>query len=194
MKSTIFWDMMRPLKVNRRFGRTYSLHLQGRGIGRVRNQCKSGWQAELGLLFYPEDGGDMLVRNVGWLSTDYTALYSKRHKSSNVMMDWLCNLSTNYGAVFRCCVFCALWHDEPLGSHTVLRTARIVTAYLKEALCGLWILSAYLLKAYGNIGVPNVTSKLSVYFTLFISYSFVFSNAKSLWSVLCLAADPTIFF
>jgi hypothetical protein len=29
----------------------------------------------IGLHFDPEDGGDMFLRNVGWLSTDYTALY-----------------------------------------------------------------------------------------------------------------------
>jgi hypothetical protein len=40
MKSTIFWDitLCSPLKVNRRFGRTYRLHLQGRRISRARNQ------------------------------------------------------------------------------------------------------------------------------------------------------------
>jgi hypothetical protein len=26
----------------------------------------------------PEDGGDMFLRNVGWLSTDYKALYLRR--------------------------------------------------------------------------------------------------------------------
>jgi hypothetical protein len=26
-------------------------------------------------LFYPEDGGDMFLRNVGLISKDYTALY-----------------------------------------------------------------------------------------------------------------------
>jgi hypothetical protein len=31
----------------------------------------------LGLLFNPEDGGDILLRNFGWLSKDYTALYPK---------------------------------------------------------------------------------------------------------------------
>jgi hypothetical protein len=36
-----------PLKVNRRFGGTCRLHLQGRRISRARNQCKSRWQAEL---------------------------------------------------------------------------------------------------------------------------------------------------
>jgi hypothetical protein len=36
----------------------------------------------LGLFLHPEDGGDMFLQNVGWLSTDYTALYSKRQYSS----------------------------------------------------------------------------------------------------------------
>jgi hypothetical protein len=42
MKNTIFWDITssRPLKVNRRFGGTCRLHLQGR-INRARNQRES---------------------------------------------------------------------------------------------------------------------------------------------------------
>jgi hypothetical protein len=31
------------------------------------------------LLFDTEDGGNIFLRNVGRLSTDYTALYSRRH-------------------------------------------------------------------------------------------------------------------
>jgi hypothetical protein len=92
MKSTIFWDTTpcSPLNVNRRFGGTYRLHLQGRKISSARNQRESRWQAELLSLppaflliifFHPEDGGDMLLRNVGWLSTDYTALYPRRQYS-----------------------------------------------------------------------------------------------------------------
>jgi hypothetical protein len=48
MKSTIFWDITpcSPLKVNRRFGGTYHLHLQGRRISRARNQRENKWQAE----------------------------------------------------------------------------------------------------------------------------------------------------
>jgi hypothetical protein len=51
LKSTIFWAIMpcSPLKVNRRFGRTFCLHLQGRRISRKTNQRESRWQAE----FYP---------------------------------------------------------------------------------------------------------------------------------------------
>jgi hypothetical protein len=32
------------------------------------------------LFFDPEDGGDMFLRNVGGLSTDYTALYPGRYE------------------------------------------------------------------------------------------------------------------
>jgi hypothetical protein len=32
----------------------------------------------LGLLLDREDGGDMIVRNIAWLSTDYTASYPRR--------------------------------------------------------------------------------------------------------------------
>jgi hypothetical protein len=43
----------------------------------------------LGLFFHPEDGGDMFLRNVGWLSTDYTALYPEdipvhKHRCENL--------------------------------------------------------------------------------------------------------------
>jgi hypothetical protein len=75
MKSTIFWDITpcSPLSVNRRFEGTYRHHLQGRKISWARNQRESRWQAEL--CFDPEDGGDIFLRNVGWPSRDYTALY-----------------------------------------------------------------------------------------------------------------------
>jgi hypothetical protein len=52
IKTTIFWDItpFSPLKVNRRFGGTNRLHLQGRRINRARNQRESRWQAEQILL------------------------------------------------------------------------------------------------------------------------------------------------
>jgi hypothetical protein len=48
MKSTIVWDLTpcNPLKVHRRFGGTYRLHLQGWKITRARNHCENMWQAE----------------------------------------------------------------------------------------------------------------------------------------------------
>jgi hypothetical protein len=36
----------------------------------------------LGLLFSPEDGGDIFLKNISQLSTDYTALYPRRQNSS----------------------------------------------------------------------------------------------------------------
>jgi hypothetical protein len=53
MKSTIIWDMIpcSSLEVNRRFGGTYCLYLQGRKIIPARNECESKWQAEP-----PEEG------------------------------------------------------------------------------------------------------------------------------------------
>jgi hypothetical protein len=42
----------------------------------------------LGLLFDPEDGCDMFLRNFSWLSTDYmcTALYSRSQNSSSLSL------------------------------------------------------------------------------------------------------------
>jgi hypothetical protein len=76
MKSTIFWDMTpcSPLSVNRGFGGIYGLHLQV-----ATCLLASCWT----YFFGPEDGGDMLLRNVGWRSTDYTASYPRRWYSSS---------------------------------------------------------------------------------------------------------------
>jgi hypothetical protein len=35
-------------------------------------------------LFDPEDGGDMFLRNDGWLSTGHIALYPRLYYSSNI--------------------------------------------------------------------------------------------------------------
>jgi hypothetical protein len=87
IKSTIVWDITpcSPLKVNRSFGVTYRLHLQGRRISQERNQMAS--RALLAtwfhagflhsLFFDPEDRGAMFLRNVGWISTNYTELYPR---------------------------------------------------------------------------------------------------------------------
>jgi hypothetical protein len=64
------------LKVNRRFGGKYLLNNQARRLNQARNQdAASTW---LGFFFDPEDGSDMIIRNVGSLSTDYMALCPRR--------------------------------------------------------------------------------------------------------------------
>jgi hypothetical protein len=75
MEIFIFWSitLCSPFKVNRRFGRTYDLHLA---------TCIHAGSL-LDLYFHPEDGDDMSLWNVGWLSAEYTALYPRRQRSSS---------------------------------------------------------------------------------------------------------------
>jgi hypothetical protein len=65
MKSTIFRDIApcSPLSVNRRFGGTYRLLLQGRRMRLLATCSHSGFL--LCLFFDLEDGGNMFLRNVG---------------------------------------------------------------------------------------------------------------------------------
>jgi hypothetical protein len=56
------------LKVNRRFGGTYRLHLQDRRISRASDEHSTT--------------GDMFLWNVGWISTDYIVLYPGRQYST----------------------------------------------------------------------------------------------------------------
>jgi hypothetical protein len=63
--------------------RRFGLHFQGRRVSQVSNQLKQVTSRlatciHAGIflgLFDPEDGGDILLRNVSRLSTNYTALY-----------------------------------------------------------------------------------------------------------------------
>jgi hypothetical protein len=69
MKNAVFWDVA-PCRyfVNRRFGGTYHLHLQGIRNPRAMNQRKQvGVYAGSSLVdfLYPEDRGDTYLRNVG---------------------------------------------------------------------------------------------------------------------------------
>jgi hypothetical protein len=76
-KSSIFWNVMpcSTLKVNGRFGEYVAFRRVANKILLVT--CfHSG--VLLGLFFDTEVGGDMFLRNVLYLSTDYTDLYSRR--------------------------------------------------------------------------------------------------------------------
>jgi hypothetical protein len=83
-KSYTFWDITprSPMKVNRRFGGTCRLHLNGRRISQARNKREAAMEESsrflIGEFFDPEDG-DTFLRKVGWLSTDYAALYPRRY-------------------------------------------------------------------------------------------------------------------
>jgi hypothetical protein len=87
LKSSVFRDEISCslLKANLCFGGKIRLHLQARKISQARNQREGSYACHLlhagfflRLFFDPEDGGDMFLRNVRWLSTDYKALYPRR--------------------------------------------------------------------------------------------------------------------
>jgi hypothetical protein len=67
-KCYIFWDIttFSPLKVNRRFGGTCRLHLQSSVCHLLENIFLPS------LFFEDECGGDMFLRNLGWLPAYYT--------------------------------------------------------------------------------------------------------------------------
>jgi hypothetical protein len=74
-KSPIFWDITpcSPVKVNRSLSGTRRLHLQSSST-----LCLFHAGLLLGLLFNAEDGGDMFLRNIGWLSTNYNGIISQK--------------------------------------------------------------------------------------------------------------------
>jgi hypothetical protein len=84
-KNIFFWDVTPSGQsgVNRLFGGQYHLHLHGR-----KNQLnKEPVRSQLAAFFLVpssansfscEDVGDMFLRKVGWLSTDYKALYPQQ--------------------------------------------------------------------------------------------------------------------
>jgi hypothetical protein len=78
MKNAVFWGVApcRCDRLNRHFGGSYRLHLQGRSAA----TC-SRWFFARGF-FYPEDGGDTILRNVGSIDHIYTAPHPRRRHSS----------------------------------------------------------------------------------------------------------------
>jgi hypothetical protein len=82
MKNAVLWDVA-PCRscVNRRFGGTYRLRIQGR---KIREQG-SRWLQTEPPVFYPEDGGDTFLRNVGSHKI-YTAPHPIRWHSYSVLV------------------------------------------------------------------------------------------------------------
>jgi hypothetical protein len=76
MKNTVFWDVaLCSSCVNRRFGGTFRLRMQ------TAATCLR-WFLERGF-FYPEDGGDTFLRNIGSHKI-YTAPHPTRRHSSEM--------------------------------------------------------------------------------------------------------------
>jgi hypothetical protein len=75
LKISILWDKKQysPLKVNRRFGGIFCLHLQDQKIKQARNVGSL-----LGLFFDPKYESEIFLRNVEWLSKYYVLLYPGR--------------------------------------------------------------------------------------------------------------------
>jgi hypothetical protein len=74
MKTRIFLDITpcSVLKINRSFGGVCRSHLHGRGISQAGNQREAGSKQR------PWRWGHVFFRNVGWLSTDHTAIYPSK--------------------------------------------------------------------------------------------------------------------
>jgi hypothetical protein len=96
MKSTIFWDINRVVRWK---STTFRRHIWPPSTGSKNKPSKKPVSKQmarrdtcfhdrflLGLFFDPEDEGHMFLRNVGWLSTDYTMLYSRRFLFMNVTL------------------------------------------------------------------------------------------------------------
>jgi hypothetical protein len=62
-------------KFNQRLGVSH-FHLQDRKVSQARNHDEA--DSKLGFAFGPKYGSNKILRNVGWLSTNYTALYPKK--------------------------------------------------------------------------------------------------------------------
>jgi hypothetical protein len=72
IKSSIFWDTIPRslLKVSRRFEWIYRFYLKGRRISQARHQYEAGSKQSF-------------LWNFGWLSTDCTAIFPRRRRSSS---------------------------------------------------------------------------------------------------------------
>jgi hypothetical protein len=80
----LIWRLKKhvKLKVNRHFGGTCCLHLQGRRINQARNHHEAVLVSCLACSSNLNMEATFFFRNVGWLSTGYTALYPRRQYSS----------------------------------------------------------------------------------------------------------------
>jgi hypothetical protein len=90
MKNAVFWDVApcRSCRLNRRFGGTYRLHLQGRKICERRTSVsrwlQTSYQSKTPSYIWAGgegDGGDMFLWNVGSIHKIYTVPHPRRRHS-----------------------------------------------------------------------------------------------------------------
>jgi hypothetical protein len=80
----------------------------------------------LGLFFYPEDGGDIFLRNFTWFSTGYTALYHRRCMSSQIPL-WVPQILDKDSSAYM-----RLMQVLVLREHFNMRTACTRTVTVKD--------------------------------------------------------------
>jgi amino acid permease len=82
LKNIVFWDVSPCGSCrNRRFGRTYRLHLHGENNQRTKATLAIVNMFQFFVCFYPEDGGNIFLQNVGSYN-NHTATHPRRQHSS----------------------------------------------------------------------------------------------------------------
>jgi hypothetical protein len=90
MMRSVFWDLMACclFKVNRRFGGASHLHLQDRKISCIIALLATYLRASflLGFIWGSEDGGDIILRTVGWLLNGLHEFTSQKTEFSQYLL------------------------------------------------------------------------------------------------------------
>jgi hypothetical protein len=108
VNSTVFWGLT-PCSSERipRFGATCHLFLRGRRVSQARNQQNSAYIV-LDLLFDPENGSDMLLRNVR-LFPNYTGLQPRRPYSRENLISDICYCCSPKSELYHVFELCAVF-------------------------------------------------------------------------------------
>jgi hypothetical protein len=109
-KTSVFRDKIpcSLMKFKRPVRKACHLHLQGWRVRKARKQNEAGSKHEsahagflISLLFDSEKGGDIFLRNVGWISLNYKALYPRRRNCSEQLL-WEPLIQYNLVAMVSC--------------------------------------------------------------------------------------------
>jgi hypothetical protein len=121
-----------------------------------------------GLFFDPEDWDDMFLRNVGWLSTDYMAVYPRRSSSSSSII----NVSGKF------CVNGSTDMTEELEKINQKRTNKQKRIFQNSLMKQEWrrecIKGGEIKQGTGRLRVRNVLSSRKVPKPLFLIFRYTF--------------------